>query len=247
VPLGVVARVASQSVNAAFLDDYDAVILDAGGVLLLPDPDALRGCLAPFGVAPDDAACARAHYAGVDVIDGLGVADYREADRTMARLFGVAEDQVDAAAAAIESVYFNEPFVPIPGVDHHLRRLGAAGALLAIVSNASGRVEAELAAHRICAVGQQALADGMAEVAVVVDSHHVGVEKPDPAIFGLALEALGVDAERCLYVGDSVHFDVNGALAAGLHPVHVTVFAGCAGEHLHFPALGDFVDALLGT
>jgi putative hydrolase of the HAD superfamily len=232
-------------VASGFLCDFDAVVLDAGGVLLLPDPEALRTSLAPFGVAPDDDACVHAHYAGVDVIDGLGVADYQAADRTMARLFGVAEEDVDAAAAAIEAVYLEEPFVPVPGVGQHLLRLEDSGTLLAVVSNASGRVEAELAAHGICAVGERALAGGLAEVAVVVDSHHVGVEKPDPAIFALALEALGVDAQRCLYVGDSVHFDVNGASAAGLHPVHVTVLAECAGDHLHFPALGEFVDAFL--
>lgn len=233
--------------RSGLLDQFDAVVLDAGGVLLLPDPEAMRSRLAPFGVAPDDQACAHAHYAGVDVIDGLGAADYREADRTMARLFGVDEDDVEAAAAAIERVYLEEPFVPIPGVGDHLRRLEASGTLLAVVSNASGRVENDLAEHGICAVAERATAGDLAAVAVVVDSHLVGMEKPDPAIFALAVQALGVDPPRCVYVGDSVHFDVNGASAAGLHPVHVTALAECAGEHLHFPALGDFVDAFLGS
>lgn len=232
--------------QSGLLDHFDAVVLDAGGVLMLPDPAALRARLAPFGVAPDDEACVRAHYAGVAVIDGLGVADYREADRTIARLFGIDEADVDAAATEIEAVYLEEPFVPIPGVGQHLQRLEASGTRLAVVSNASGQVEAALAAFGICAVGNRALLDGLAEVAVVVDSHRVGVEKPDPAIFAIALEALAVEPSRCLYVGDSVHFDVNGAAAAGLHPVHVTAIAECAGEHLHFPALGEFVDAFLG-
>ncbi len=224
------------------------MVLDAGGVLMLPDPEAFRHRLAPFGVVPDDAACVQAHYAGVAVIDGLGVADYVEADRSMARLFGVDEADVDAAAAAIEAVYLEEPFVPILGVADALRRLEASGTLLAVVSNATGRVEADLAVHGICAVGDGdgGRAGGPAEVTVVVDSHHVGVEKPDPAIFAVALEALGVEPRRCLYVGDSVHFDVNGAAAAGLRAVHLTLLAQCAGEHLHFPALGAFVDAFLG-
>src|SRR4051794_39706451 len=41
----------------------EAVLLDAGGVLLLPDPTAMRRAVARFGVAPDDDLCARAHYA----------------------------------------------------------------------------------------------------------------------------------------------------------------------------------------
>lgn len=231
----------------SLLGEVDAVVLDAGGVLLVPDPAAFRVRLAPFGVVPDDRSCVQAHYAGVDVIDGLGIADYLEADRTIARLLGVAEEDVDAAAAAIEAVYREEPLVPVPGVAHQLRRLEAAGVRLAVVSNASGRVEAELMAHGICMVGEGAGPAGAAEVAVVVDSHYVGLEKPDPAIFALAVEALGVPPHRCVYVGDSVHFDVNGALAAGLRPVHVTVLAECAGDHLHFPALEGFVDAFLGS
>lgn len=232
--------------TACLLDDFDAVVLDAGGVLLLPDPEAFRTRLAYFGVAPDDEACVHAHYAGVDVIDGLGAADYLEADRTMARLFGVAEEDVEAAAAVVAAVYMEEPFVPIPGVAGELLRLEESGTMLAVVSNATGRVEADLVAHGICAVGGRRT-DGVAAVTAVVDSHYVGVEKPDPEIFALALDALAVEAQRCIYVGDSVHFDVNGATAAGLHPVHVTMLAECAGEHLHFPALGSFVDAFLGA
>jgi putative hydrolase of the HAD superfamily len=37
---------------------------------------------------------------------------------------------------------------------------------------------------------------------VVVDSCHAGVRKPDPRIFGLALAALGVPAERCVFLDD---------------------------------------------
>ncbi len=37
---------------------------------------------------------------------------------------------------------------------------------------------------------------------VVVDSSHAGVRKPDPAIFHLALDALGVTPDRCLFLDD---------------------------------------------
>ena len=45
---------------------------------------------------------------------------------------------------------------------------------------------------------------------VVVDSALVGVEKPDPAIFQAALDALGVAPEEALYVGDLYEVDVVG-------------------------------------
>jgi putative hydrolase of the HAD superfamily len=37
---------------------------------------------------------------------------------------------------------------------------------------------------------------------VVIDSCHAGVRKPDPRIFALALDALGVAAERCVFLDD---------------------------------------------
>ena len=54
---------------------------------------------------------------------------------------------------------------------------------------------------------------------VVVDSALVGVEKPDPAIFRPALEALDVTAAEAVYVGDLYEVDVVGAQAAGLEAV----------------------------
>ena len=69
----------------------------------------------------------------------------------------------------------------------------------------------------VCQVGEGHGAD----VLVVVDSQVVGVSKPDPRIWGFALEVLGVPAARTLYVGDSVYNDVEGARAAGLHPLHL--------------------------
>jgi len=45
----------------------------------------------------------------------------------------------------------------------------------------------------------------------------VGIEKPDPRIFRIALDALRVAAERALYVGDIRCVDEAGARAAGMH------------------------------
>jgi putative hydrolase of the HAD superfamily len=52
--------------------------------------------------------------------------------------------------------------------------------------------------------------------AVVVDSHCVGVEKPDPAIFRVALESLGASPETTLFVGDSLRRDREGARRMGM-------------------------------
>lgn len=221
-----------------------AVIFDAGGVLMLPDPEAVRSRLAPFGVRPDDEACRRGHYLATAVVDRLGSAEYLAADRRIAAHLGIAEPDVEAAVAALAVVYTEDPWVPVPGVAQQLLRLQQAGLRLAVVSNATGRVEQELAGHRICSVG----GEECATVDVVVDSHVVGVEKPDPAIFAFALDALDLPAEECVYVGDSTYFDVAGAVAAGIPPVHVTPYGECPdGGHPHVESVRHFADVLLGA
>jgi len=50
----------------------------------------------------------------------------------------------------------------------------------------------------------------------MVDSNRVGVSKPDPQIFRLALDDLGCAPAAALYVGDSFEKDVVGARGAGL-------------------------------
>jgi putative hydrolase of the HAD superfamily len=43
--------------------------------------------------------------------------------------------------------------------------------------------------------------------------------KPDPEIFWYAVEQLGVEPDRSIFVGDSIEKDYKGAQKAGLHPV----------------------------
>ena len=97
-----------------------------------------------------------------------------------------------------------------------LRLLHDHGVPLGVVSNASGQIAAVLARAGICQVG-----DGAAvAVLCVVDSHVVGVAKPDPAIFEHAVHMFGdLDRSRIVYVGDSVTIDVAAARSAGLRPV----------------------------
>lgn len=53
----------------------------------------------------------------------------------------------------------------------------------------------------------------------VVISGKVGMEKPDPAIFRLALDRSGVPAAEAVYVGDHPRIDVEGARAVGMGAV----------------------------
>lgn len=202
--------------------ELDAVLLDAGGVIVVPDPHATGPVLARFGGATDLATLVRAHYVGMrahagSTSEGSGIwLDYLRAYVAAA---GVTAEALDGAVVALTRVFGHRIWRhPLIETVVALERLRAAGTPLGVVSNADGQVEAVLAHQGCCQVGP----GGGVEVDVVVDSSVVGVEKPDAAVFAPALEVmagLGVDPGRIGYVGDSLRYDVAGARAAGLVPL----------------------------
>jgi putative hydrolase of the HAD superfamily len=54
---------------------------------------------------------------------------------------------------------------------------------------------------------------------VAVFSSSVAMMKPDPRIYLLAAERLGVQPEDCLYVGDGASQELPGAARVGMNPV----------------------------
>ena len=126
-----------------------------------------------------------------------------------------------------------------------LRRIAGTGVALGVVSNSDGTVAEQLVAAGICQVGVGA---GVT-VVVVVDSALAGFEKPDPRIFAIALEQLGVGVEvgveRTVHVGDTAFTDVDGARAAGLRPLHLDPYGFCVrppGDHEHVRSLSEVAD-----
>ncbi|MDP8976360.1 MAG: HAD-IA family hydrolase [Actinomycetota bacterium] len=218
----------------------EAVLLDAGGVLVLPHPEMVRPALS---VDFDQEGAARAHYAGIAAVDALGGGQWSAYFTAYAMDAGVPSCRLRAVLPALRDA-FGEPddvdvwSLVVPSAAQALRRLEQTGVGLAVVSNSDGSVERLLRDHGICQVGEGA---GTC-VTIVVDSAAVGAEKPDPAIFIHALDALGVEAERAIHVGDTVHADVEGARAAGARPVHLDPYGFCPLEdHEHVVSLDDVV------
>ncbi len=60
----------------------------------------------------------------------------------------------------------------------------------------------------------------MAHFDVVVESSVEGVRKPDPAIYRLAYERLGVDPSRCVFL-DDLGINLKPARAMGMHTIKV--------------------------
>ncbi len=219
----------------------EAVFLDVGGVFHLPDHDLITDALHRAGVAVDRAALDRAHYAGVaalvdwaDEEHGIWRA-YEEAYATAA---GAPPERLDDAVAELDAAFATKGMWSrvVPGAVDALRGLEAAGFSLAIVSNSDGTLEGRLAAEGICQVGP---GRGV-PVTIVIDSGAVGVAKPNPAIFDIALQATGVAREAAIHVGDAVGADVAGARAAGVRPVHLDPHGFCAdASHPHVRSLAE--------
>ncbi|SPF04635.1 HAD family hydrolase [Streptomyces sp. MA5143a] len=117
-------------------------------------------------------------------------------------------DSAPAARRAAQHILAPENYHCFPDVPHCLERLRVNGHQLGLVSNFDPWL------HDILS------STGLAPwFDTIVVSSEVGQEKPDPAIFALACERLGRMPPDCLFVGDSVAVDVEGASGAGLHPV----------------------------
>jgi putative hydrolase of the HAD superfamily len=58
----------------------------------------------------------------------------------------------------------------------------------------------------------------------VIFSYDAGLLKPDPRIYRLALEKLGLPPEACLYTGDGGHRELRGAREAGFTTVLTTEY-----------------------
>ncbi len=198
------------------------MLLDAGGVFVLPDPERILGAFTRAECSVRREVLADAHYRAatrfathVDVEAGWAEAwlDYL---RTYVDECGVPEDRRDEAHRHLDSEFADAALwvEPVPGSRDGLWALADTGVRLGIVSNADGMMGQRLAELELCQVGPGI---GVA-IECVVDSGNVGVMKPDPRIFEAAVDLLGLEADRIWYVGDMPAIDVVGARRAGIRP-----------------------------
>jgi 2-haloalkanoic acid dehalogenase type II len=92
---------------------------------------------------------------------------------------------------------------PWPGVTATLKAVAALGIPLGVVTNCSERL------------GQVAASCVGVDFTVVVTAERAGFYKPDPRAYRCGLQALNVEAERCLFVAGSA-YDLIGTAPLGL-------------------------------
>jgi putative hydrolase of the HAD superfamily len=228
------------------MEVIEAVMLDVGGVFHLPAHGLVLEALRRAGVEADPGRLDRAHYVGVAALERWPQSEdgiWRAYEEAYAIEVGVPGDRLEDVVAEFDAA-FGAPGMwsrVVPGSVEALRQLAETGLALAIVSNADGTLEGRLAAEGICQVGP---GRGV-PVTVVLDSAAVGVAKPDPGIFHLALAAVGVGPEAAVHVGDTVGSDVDGAVAAGIRPLHLDPYGLCEDHsHDHLADLADLAPRL---
>lgn len=198
---------------------FDVVFLDAGGVLVSPCAELIVDRFADEGFTVDGAQLLEAHYHGIHAID-LAQAEpevFDDYHRAYAGHLGLGEDRRVEAIALLQGLWEGTGLwtAVLPWAEEGLAAIAATGVPIVVVSNADGTVAELLSATGLLQVGP---GPGV-EVAGIIDSGVVGVAKPDPRIFELALALVDTTPDRAMHVGDAYQYDVRGARAAGVHPV----------------------------
>jgi putative hydrolase of the HAD superfamily len=195
------------------------VFFDAGNTIVFPDYSIYRNIAASLGIEATIADVKRAEALARSAFDAA-VASSPGRDVTgfwpvyytpFYEHLGVPADTVPAAierTREANSLLLGIWSVPVDGFDEAMDALGTRGLALGVISNSDGRVE-----ERLVEIGIRDRFN------FVIDSAIVGVSKPDPRIFELALEASGLPASETAYVGDYYEVDVVGSRGVGMRPV----------------------------
>jgi HAD superfamily hydrolase (TIGR01549 family) len=201
-----------------------AVLFDAGNTLVFPQVHKIAQDLASLGYAvtvEDFYAADRVGKRKLDEwlwpllrggeVPGKPDAYYwTEYLRALVERAGIPEEkQLEAGLRLAEG--FKEPSIwsrVFPETPACLEALRRQGFVLGVISNSLGLIEAQLREVK--------LADYFA---FILDSYLVGVEKPHPDIFRMALNRCNCLASEAVFVGDLYSTDIGGALAAGLHGI----------------------------
>lgn len=211
---------------------YKALLVDAAGTLLLPSEPAAEVYLrygSKYGVSLPEVQVLtnfrRAYNAPWTSSAQRYVGDGRPFWQRI-----VAESTGCQSLALFEEIYdyYAQPAAwhIAPGAHAALQRLRDSGLRLAVVSNFDTRLRPILKG-----LGVDQLFDS------IVISAEIGVEKPNPMIFEVACQQLGVLPEEAVHVGDDRRNDIFGARDAGcfawLWGMDVLTFDDVSKQMLH--------------
>jgi len=235
IALGDLAR----DVDLLCLDAGNTVIfLDHGRLARIASRHGLAGALAATMIEKEGEAKRLAETGGLLDVDWAfrgepGAPAWGRMVGTIVHLAGLPRERVGAllGEAWREHTKLNLWSLVPEGLGAALDAMRALGVKVAIISNSEGMLERLFTDLGI-----------LGHFDAVVDSGKVGVEKPDPKIFRIALERFGVAPERALHLGDVFATDVLGARAAGIRHALIDPYGHYAGRHAEVPRVPGAVE-----
>ncbi len=218
-----------------------AVLFDAGNTVMLINYAVVAEALAEEGFDVEEAGVREAEYrARVRLDPILAQRHSTEAPKifqTYIRFvceglgmeWGAATERAFRRIAEYnrEHNLWNQPNPQAPAV---LERLQSLDLAVGMISNSDGSIERMITKEGLASYFQ-----------FILDSRVVGVEKPDPRIFQMALERAGVSPAEAVYIGDLYSIDIVGSRAAGLEAILLDP-AGLWG-HVDCPKAKDLSEA----
>jgi putative hydrolase of the HAD superfamily len=102
---------------------------------------------------------------------------------------------------------------PVPGAKELLERLREQGLSIGLVSDVAWGLPSEFPLRDMKLLGLEEFFDDM------VFSTDVGLRKPHPKVFKIALSNLQVAPEEAVFIGNSLRADIKGALGVGMRTV----------------------------
>lgn len=136
--------------------------------------------------------------------------DDAERQQQLAARLDLSDVDIDAAAERMAQCIGDATAELLCENRRVLERLRERGLPMVLVSNFYGNINTVL---------RDAHLDGFFKA--VVESAVVGVRKPDPAIFGLGVRALGMEPGEVMVVGDTYSKDIIPAHSLGCHTVWI--------------------------
>lgn len=192
---------------------YNCIMMDIDNTLLdfdAAERKALLETLQQFSLPCDEAAVSRYHEINSSLWGELNKGKIRR-DKLVVERFDRFVKEMGAAAKATElNRAYTEHLAThadvIPGAEEALQELAEVATMIA-VSNGTESVER----GRLKLSGFEKYFDD------IFISEAVGVSKPNPKIFQMAMRKLGIEhSDKVLVVGDSLSADIQGGVNAGL-------------------------------
>lgn len=192
---------------------YNCIMMDIDNTLLdfdAAEHKALLETLQQFSLPCDEAAVSRYHEINSSLWGELNKGKIRR-DKLVIERFDRFVKEIGAAAKAAElNRAYTEHLAThadvIPGAEEALQELAEVATMIA-VSNGTESVER----GRLKLSGFEKYFDD------IFVSEAVGVSKPNPKIFQMAMRKLGIEhSDKVLVVGDSLSADIQGGVNAGL-------------------------------